>query len=214
MLKIATIPTTAFAQNTRIIADEDRHIAVVSDPGGNASDIYKILNNHELTLKAIILTHGHLDHVGGAAELSRLTGAQIIGPANEDFFLIESLSSQAELFGLSSSGDFTPSYVKDNEVLKLFDDYEFKVITTPGHTPGGVCYYCEKAGLLLAGDSLFAGSIGRCDFPRSSMDDLLTALKEKILTLPDDTKVLSGHGPDTTIGREKADNPYLNGEFY
>lgn len=214
MLKIATIPTTAFAQNTRIIADEDKHIAVVSDPGGNAYDLYQILSTHELTLKAIILTHGHLDHVGGAAELARLTGAEIIGPAKEDFFLIESLSSQAELFGLSSSGEFTPSYVKDNEVIKLFEDYEFKVIATPGHTPGGVCYYCEKAGFLLAGDSLFAGSIGRCDFPRSSMDDLLTSLKEKILILPDDTKVLSGHGPDTTIGREKAENPYLNGEFY
>ena len=214
MLKIATIPTTAFAQNTRIIADENKHIAVVSDPGSNASDLYKILNTHELTLKVIILTHGHLDHVGGAAELSRLTGAKIIGPSNEDSFFIESLNSQAELFGLSSSGDFTPSYVKDNDVLKLFDDYEFKVITTPGHTPGGVCYFCEKAGFLLAGDSLFAGSIGRCDFPRSNMDDLLTSLKEKILILPDDTKVLSGHGPDTTIGREKTDNPYLNGEFY
>ena len=214
MLKIATIPTTAFAQNTRIIADEDKQIAVVSDPGGNAAELYKILSNHELTLKTIILTHGHLDHVGGAAELARLTGAEIIGPAQEDFFLIESLSSQAELFGLSSSGEFTPSYVKDNEVLKLFEDYEFKVITTPGHTPGGVCYYCEKAGFLLAGDSLFAGSIGRCDFPRSSIDDLLTSLKEKILTLPDDTKVLSGHGPDTVIGREKVENPYLNGEFY
>lgn len=214
MLKIATIPTTAFAQNTRIIADENKHIAVVADPGSNASDLYKILNTHELTLKVIILTHGHLDHVGGAAELSRLTGAKIIGPSNEDSFLIESLNSQAELFGLSSSGDFTPSYVKDNDVLKLFDDYEFKVITTPGHTPGGVCYFCEKAGFLLAGDSLFAGSIGRCDFPRSNMDDLLTSLKEKILILPDDIKVLSGHGPDTTIGREKTDNPYLNGEFY
>ena len=214
MLKIATVPTTAFAQNTRIIADEDKHTAVVSDPGGYAADMYKILITHELTLKAIILTHGHLDHVGGVAELSRLTGAKIIGPSNEDFFLIESLDSQAELFGLSSSGNFTPSYVKDNDVLKLFDDYEFKVITTPGHTPGGVCYYCEKAGFLLAGDSLFAGSIGRCDFPRSSMEDLISSLKEKILTLPDDTKVLSGHGPDTTIGREKAENPYLNGEFY
>ena len=99
MLKIATIPTTAFAQNTRIIADEDKHTAVVSDPGGNAADLYKILNTHELTLKAIILTHGHLDHVGSVAELSRLTGAKIIGPSNEDFFLNIRLSLEFRYLG-------------------------------------------------------------------------------------------------------------------
>lgn len=214
MLTITTVPTTAFAQNTRIIADDFSLEAIVTDPGGDASRLYQILNEKDYKLKAILLTHGHLDHVGGVAELVRISGAPVVGPAREDYFLIESLDSQAELFGLSSSGSFIPNYVTDNEVLHFFNDFDFKVITTPGHTPGGVCYYCEKANFLIAGDSLFAGSVGRCDFPRGNMEDLITSLKNKILVLPDDTTVLPGHGPDTTVGREKEDNPYLNGEFY
>ena len=150
MLNIITIPTTPFAQNTRILFDDSNNEAIACDVGGDAAFIYQALNKRNLKLKGILLTHGHLDHVGGVAEIAKLTGAPILGPDSEDDFLITTLDRQAQLFGLSSSGNFVPQYVKENEIIDLLPQYPFKVLHTPGHTPGEVCYYCEKAGVLLA----------------------------------------------------------------
>ena len=212
MINIDTVPVTLFYQNCRIIYDDSR-AAVVCDPGGDVEEIMAHLEKQKLTCVFILLTHAHLDHIGGAAEISRLTGAPIVGPAAEDRFLITHMDDQASGFGMPRSEGFTPEFVKDGQTVKLLPELEMQVIATPGHTPGGVCYYSEQEKILLSGDTLFAGSIGRTDFPRGSLDDLLNSIRKKLLVLPDDTQVLSGHGPDTTIAREKNANEFLKG-FY
>lgn len=209
-LKISVIPVTPFMENLRILIDEEHHEAVVCDPGDAAEEVNAALEASGITLKAIILTHGHLDHTGGVAKLHELSNAPVIGPAAEDEFLVTGIKSQSQMLGLNECENFTPRYVKDGEELKLFTDpkLSLKVIATPGHTPGGVCFYCKSEGFILTGDTLFQGSIGRSDFPGGDYDTLIASVK-KLLTLPQDTKVLPGHGPDSTIGWEQRNNPFV-----
>lgn len=209
-LKISVIPVTPFMENLRILIDESNHEAVVCDPGDAAAEVNAALGSADITLKAIILTHGHLDHTGGVAKLHELSGAPVIGPAAEDDFLIMGIKSQSQMLGLDECKSFTTRYVKDGEELRLFSDpkLNFEVIATPGHTPGAVCFYCESEGFILTGDTLFQGSIGRSDFPGGDYDTLIASVK-KLLELPEDTKVLPGHGPDSTIGWERSHNPFV-----
>lgn len=209
-LKISVVPVTPFMENLRILIDEERHEAVVCDPGDAAAEVNAALEAAGITLKAIILTHGHLDHTGGVGTLAELSKAPVIGPALEDEFLVTGIKSQAKMLGLSECPPFAPRYVRDGEELQLFSDpsFAFKIIATPGHTPGGVCYYCENEKILLSGDTLFQGSIGRSDFPRGDYDTLIASVK-RLMELPEDTAVLPGHGPDSTIGWEIKHNPFI-----
>ncbi len=210
MLDIMTLMVTPFGQNCRILAHQETSDAVVVDPGGDAELIIGAIEQQELKLKAILLTHAHLDHVGGVAALkAKFPEVKIYGPEKSDEFLLKTLDEQASAFGISNSGSFECEYVEDGQVLQLFADASFKVLHTPGHTPGGVCYYCKEENFVLVGDTLFAGSIGRTDFAGGSLEALLNSIKSKLFTLPDDTDVFCGHMDDTTIALEKHSNPYV-----
>lgn len=208
MLDFVDIPTTAFAQTCRLLIQQESNKTLIVDPGESAQ-VVQIIKQFGLNPEAILLTHGHLDHVGGVADLlKKYPELKVYGPSVEDEPLLNTLAQQAQAFGIESSGNFSTEYVKDGQVLQLFDDASFQVLFTPGHTPGGVCYYCKEENFVLVGDTLFAGSVGRTDFPGGSFPVLLNSIRTKLFTLPDDTEVFCGHGEDTTIGTEKATNPY------
>jgi hydroxyacylglutathione hydrolase len=205
-LNISVIPATAFMQNCRIFSNEEGGEAFVCDPGDKAREIACMLEDADLTLKGIVLTHAHLDHIGGVAELHSLTGAPIIGPCAEDQALIGAIAEQSHGLGLRECPAFEPRFVKDGEKIRLGSLPELEAIATPGHTPGGACYYCAGEKFVLTGDTLFQLSMGRTDFPGGD-DDAIYASLRKLMQLPDDTKVLPGHGMDSTIGFERENNP-------
>lgn len=209
MIDYKTITVTPFAQNCRIFVNYDTSECVVVDPGDRAEDIYNAIVEAKLTLKAILITHMHLDHVGAVAKLSKLSGAKIMGSSIEDEPIKTSLPMQAVNFGLNECEKFETEYLKDGDIIEPMSDFSLKVLHTPGHTPGGVCYYCKKLKLVLTGDTLFNGSVGRTDFLMGDYDSLINGIKTKLFALDDETEVLSGHGPNSTILDEKTTNPYV-----
>ncbi|MDD6317732.1 MAG: MBL fold metallo-hydrolase [Succinatimonas hippei] len=207
-LQISVLPVTAFMQNCRIFSKDDSKEAIVCDPGDNANEIACMLEDADLKLAGIILTHAHLDHIGGVAELSDLTGSPIYGPGADDQILIDEITKQSKGLGLKPCRPFKPRFVADGQILKIGSIPELTVISTPGHTPGGVCYYCKDEDFVLTGDTLFKLSMGRTDFPGGDQRALYISLL-RLANLPDTTRVLPGHGMDSTIGYERANNPYL-----
>ncbi len=196
--------------NCSVVGDEESREAMVIDPGDNVEEILVILKRHGLKLKQIVVTHAHIDHVGGAMRLKRATGAPILLNQN-DQALLAMLEVQAGWIGLPA-----PEAVRVDQGLRDGDtvaagQLSAGVIHTPGHTEGSVCLYFPAEKKLLAGDTLFAGSIGRTDLPGGSFHKIMRSLHEKVLALPDETVVVSGHGPATTIGEERESNPFLIG---
>lgn len=208
MLDITAFPQGPFMQNTRFLTDQDTGDTVVVDP----ADMHmteSFLNQSGLKPTACLITHGHLDHVSAVAEfMKKYPEVKVYGPQRGDAPLIASLSEQARLFGISAADSFEPEYVSDGQELKLFKDASFKVIHTPGHTMGSVCYYCAQENFVLVGDTLFQGSVGRTDLMGGNFDLLVESLK-KLMELPDHTDVMCGHGEDTTIEAERLGNPYI-----
>ena len=205
-VRIGMIPVTAFMQNCRIIAREGGADAIAVDPGDRAHEIACMVEDADLRLAGIVLTHAHLDHIGGAADLQELTGAAIYGPCAGDQALIDAIPRQSQGLGLRECRSFKPEFVQDGQVLKIGDLPELEVISTPGHTPGGACYYCREEGFVLTGDTLFQLSMGRTDFPGGDEEAIYASLR-KLMRLPDETRVLPGHGMDSTIGFERENNP-------
>jgi glyoxylase-like metal-dependent hydrolase (beta-lactamase superfamily II) len=196
--------------NCSIVGDETTHEAMVIDPGDDIEDVLDIVREHKLQVKQIVITHAHIDHVGGAMKLRAQTGAPILLNQN-DYALLKMLDVQASWLGMGAPEDVAiEASIGDGQSLQA-GTLKANVLHTPGHTEGSVCLYFPAEKLLIAGDTLFAGSIGRTDLPGGSFEKIMRSLHDRVLTLPDDTVVIPGHGPRTTIGEEREENPFLIG---
>ncbi len=209
-LTLRKVTVTPIRQNCTILSDELGR-AIIVDPGGESARLAQEVEG--LHVEAILLTHGHLDHAGGAADLKVLLTARqgrevpVIGPLREDLFLLERIEQQAAAFGLNGMKSVTPDrFSKDGDVLS-FLGHEIEVAHVPGHTPGHVVFILRQAGVVITGDTLFRGTVGRTDFPYGNERQLLERIRSKLFTLPDDMIVLPGHGLPTTIGEERQNNP-------
>jgi glyoxylase-like metal-dependent hydrolase (beta-lactamase superfamily II) len=203
------IPVTPFQQNCCLIWCEETKKAAVVDPGGDVGDILDAVSRAGVEVEKILLTHGHIDHIGGTAELKLNLGVPIEGPHREDRYLIDRLSQQASTFGLASAGSFTPDrWLQQGDVVE-FGLVEMEVLHCPGHTPGHVVFFDRKARLALVGDVLFQGSIGRTDFPRGDHNELIRSIREKLWPLGNDVTFIPGHGPESTFGEERRSNPFV-----
>jgi hydroxyacylglutathione hydrolase len=202
------IPVGPLQCNCSIIGDETTHEGMVIDPGDDIEEILALIRKHSLKIKQIVITHAHIDHVGGAMKLRKLTGAPVFLNQN-DYALLKMLDVQAAWIGVPSPGsvDIDQSLAHADNVKA--GTLEAGVIHTPGHTEGSICLYFAAEKKLIAGDTLFAGSIGRTDLPGGSYDKILNSLHDRVLALPDETVVVPGHGPLTTIGDERETNPFL-----
>jgi hydroxyacylglutathione hydrolase len=208
-LQIRIIPVTPLEQNCSLIWDAATKEAVFVDPGGDVDKLVGALEHFGLKLKEMWLTHGHLDHAGAAADLRERTGAPIIGPHEDDQFWLDQIESSAARYGLSGLRNVTPDrYLKDGDTLEL-GGVTFGVVHTPGHTPGHVVIHNSDAGIAFVGDVLFAGSIGRTDFPRGNHQDLITSITGKLWPLGDHMQFVPGHGPTSTFGQERQTNPFV-----
>jgi hydroxyacylglutathione hydrolase len=208
-LKGAIIPVTAFQQNCAVLWDDGTKQGVVVDPGGDVDRILDVIREVGATVERIWLTHGHLDHAGGAAELrDQMNGVPIEGPDRRDEFLLESLEAQGQQFGFGLRNVSPDRWLNEGESVS-FGEHRFDILHCPGHTPGHVVYVNHAARFALVGDVLFQGSIGRTDFPYGDHSALIDAITRKLLPLGDDFSFLCGHGPGSTIGAERAGNPFL-----
>lgn len=202
------LPVGPLQCNCSVIGDEATREAMVIDPGDDIEDIVAVIQKHNLKVQQIVITHAHIDHVGGAMKLRALTGAPILLNQNDDA-LLKMLDVQATWVGMAS-----PGAVKiDGELIHgnnlAAGSLSANILHTPGHTEGSVCLHFPAEKVLIAGDTLFAGSIGRTDLPGGSFEKIMRSLHQRVLALPDETIVIPGHGPKTTIGDEREGNPYL-----
>jgi glyoxylase-like metal-dependent hydrolase (beta-lactamase superfamily II) len=205
---LETFPVGPLQCNCTILGDEAAGEAIVIDPGDEVSRIYRRLTELGLKLKQILVTHAHIDHVGGALQLKRLTGAPILLNEN-DLPLLKMMDSQAAWLGITPPETAPPDENLAEGLTVGLDHYPAQVLYTPGHTQGSICLHFAPLKLLIAGDTLFAGSIGRTDLPGGNSGQIIDSIHSRLLTLPDETKVLTGHGPATTIGAERRSNPFL-----
>jgi len=209
---IVQVPAWLAETNAYILAEESGGQAVVVDAPPETDAIGAVLIQHDLTLSAVMLTHGHIDHTGGSGELARGTGASVYVHPDDDFLTLHPVEQLRAMFGMTPPGVYdVPEKFEalgDGDRIRLAG-LEFEVRHTPGHTPGHCCFYLEQEETLLSGDQLFAGSIGRTDFTYGSHQALMASMAAKVMVLPDNTRVLPGHGPETTIGRERIGNPFL-----
>jgi len=208
-MKYAILPVTPFEQNCSLIWETATRRAAVVDPGGDVDDILAEVAARDLKVEKILLTHGHIDHVGGAAELARRLGVPVEGPQREEAFWLDALPEQCRMFGFPDTPALRPDrWLADGDTVTLGDEV-LEVIHTPGHTPGHVCFIHRPSKLALVGDVLFAGSIGRSDFPRGDHAALVRSIRQKLFPLGDDFEFIPGHGPMSTFGAERDGNPFV-----
>ncbi len=204
------LPVGMLGCNCSVIGDETTREAIVIDPGDDISEIVDILNRHQLTVKQIVITHAHIDHIGGAHKLRALTGAPVLMHA-DDSALADRLDIQASWLGMETPenpGIDTPA--REGDTVRA-GGIEAQILHTPGHTPGSISLFIPAEQKLIAGDTLFRGSIGRTDLPGGDPQMIAKSIKGKLYALPDETVVIPGHGDPTTIGREKRSNPFVRG---
>jgi len=203
-----TLPVGLLGCNCSILGDEISREAIVVDPGYDIPRILALLVKHKLTVKKILVTHAHIDHIASAVQLKEITGAPILY-SQADLPLVAMMDQQAAMFGLPVPTVLPPDHSPaDGEIVGV-GGIQGNVLYTPGHSEGSLCLYMPNEHLLLAGDTLFAGGVGRTDFPGGNTGKLLASIHDRLLTLPNDTAVVPGHGPATTIGVERQTNPFL-----
>ncbi|MGE0329335.1 MAG: MBL fold metallo-hydrolase [Ramlibacter sp.] len=211
MLQYLTIPVTAFQQNCSLVWDDATKQAAVIDPGGDLDVLLEEVGRLGLKLEQIWLTHAHIDHAGGTAELATRLQLPIIGPHPGDQFWIDGLPQQGAMFGFAHSEAFTPTrWLHDGDTVELAG-HVLHVRHCPGHTPGHVVFHAPEIQRAFVGDVLFAGSIGRTDFPGGNHQQLLDSIAQRLWPMGDDTVFIPGHGPESTFGRERRGNPYVRG---
>ena len=210
-MQVGIIPVTAFQQNCSVIHCEKTNKAAVVDPGGDLELVLDYIRQEGIEVDKILLTHAHIDHAGATLALATELKVPVIGPHREDQFLIDSLDEQGRMFGLGSAKPFTPDRWLDQGDTVEVGAEQFEVRHCPGHTPGHVVFYSAAHRFAIVGDVLFDGSIGRTDLPRGDHATLLTSIRTQILSLPDETTFLPGHGPTSTIGAQRRSNPFLRG---
>jgi hydroxyacylglutathione hydrolase len=208
-MKLTIVPVTPFQQNCSILVDEATQRAVVIDPGGDLDRIDAALAATGATLEKVLLTHGHIDHCGQAAEYATRHGVRIEGPHLDDKFWIDQLPGQGKMFGFPQLDAFeSDRWLVDGDTVR-FGDVALQVAHCPGHTPGHVVFHHPESRLAIVGDVLFQGSIGRTDFPRGNHAQLIRSIREKLWPMGDDVAFVPGHGPMSTFGDERASNPYV-----
>lgn len=211
-LRAIIVPVTPFQQNCTILFDEETKEGVVVDPGGDVPHILKAIEEAGLKISAIWLTHGHIDHAGGAEELKEKLEVPLLGPHKDDVTLLSGLEDQAQMFGVTMDVKNVTSNTWLNEGDEVeFSGHKFKVLHCPGHAPGHVIFYNEANGFAHVGDVLFSGSIGRTDLPGGNHQQLLDSIRDKVFPLGDHVGFICGHGPGGQIGQERRSNPFLTG---
>jgi len=210
-LSIAVVPVTPFQQNCSIVWCTKTMQAAIVDPGGDVPQIQRALGELSVTPVAIWLTHGHIDHAGGAADLADALSVPVIGPHEADKFLLDDLPASGLRFEMRGIRPVTPTrWLSEGDEVAV-GEVTFSVAHVPGHTPGHVTFFQKDLRFLLAGDTVFAGSVGRTDFPYGSHETLIAGIKAKLLPLGDDVQFLPGHGPASTLGEERLNNQFLQG---
>lgn len=210
-MKAIVIPVTDFEQNCSLLICEKSNHAAVVDPGGDIDDILAAIDRADVTMEKILVTHGHIDHVGAVFELAKRLKLPIEGPHRGDQFWIDQLPMQARQFGFPPSTAFEPERWLDDGDSVSVGETELQVIHAPGHTPGHVVFVDIDGKLAIVGDVLFRGSIGRTDFPGGNHQQLIDSIRLKLFPLGDDMRFIPGHGPESTFGEERRSNPFVRG---
>ena len=209
-MKVVVVPVTAFEQNCSVVWCPKTMKAAVVDPGGDVDQIISTVEGYDLTVEKILITHGHLDHAGGAVELAELLDVHIEGPHKDDDFWIKQLPEQTVQFGFPIGKSFVPQRWLDDGDVVCVGNVTLNVLHCPGHTPGHVIFFQPEENIALVGDVLFQGSIGRTDFPRGNHQDLLDSITQKLWPLGNDVRFFPGHGATSTFGVERNTNPFVS----
>ena len=207
-LSYTIVPVTPFEQNCSVIWCNKTKLAAVVDPGGDVDRITKVINDNELTLDKILITHAHLDHAGGTAQLARSTGVKIIGPHKGDQFWIDAMPEQCQRFGFQGESFEPDQWLEHGDTVEL-GELSFDVAHCPGHTPGHVVFIERSENFAAVGDVLFNGSIGRSDFPQGNQTDLINSIRQRLFPLGDAIEFIPGHGPMSNFGHERLNNPFV-----
>ena len=209
-LRVEIVTVTPFQQNCSVIWCDETNQGAVIDPGGDIERISAVIEKYQIDIKQVLLTHGHLDHAGGAASLSEALQVPIIGPHHEDSFWLEGMEKQAENYGFPGVRVCQPDqWLNEGEMISV-GNQSLSVFHCPGHTPGHVIFHHQESQLAFVGDVLFKGSIGRTDFPRGDFDTLIDSITSKLWPLGKETRFVSGHGPISDFGTERKNNPFVS----
>ncbi|XNG94046.1 MBL fold metallo-hydrolase [Vibrio cyclitrophicus] len=212
-LKYQVVPVTSFSQNCSIVWCDETMEGIVVDPGGDVQQLAAIIEELGVKVVNLVLTHGHLDHVGGTVPLAEILKVNIVGPHKADNFWLQGLENQSQMFGFPLCKAFEPNTWLEEGDKVTFGNQVIDVIHTPGHTPGHVVLFSEQVRLAFVGDVLFNGAIGRTDFPQGDFNTLIASIKTKLWPLGSDVTFVPGHGPESTFGRERASNPFVADEM-